>query len=231
MNKIPLYFLPGTQCDEQLWQAVFSLLPEHFEHHAIVLPQGESPHAIVQKLHLQLPHSDVNLVGFSLGGYLSALYAATYPDQCNKLLVLANAPHALPDDELITREQTLDYLSRHKYGGMPIKRIHHLMSHTNHNNTSIINTISAMDKRGGKAMLIDQLASTSRRINLLPALKSLPITIKFVIGSDDNLVDIATLRHELTSSRIPLDIIEDCGHMSPLESPQAVATHLINFFS
>jgi len=231
MKKIPLYFLPGTQCDAQLWQAVFNLLPDYFETHAIVLPLAQDPHSIVQSLHKLLPHNDLNLVGFSLGGYLSVLYAATYSAQLNKLLVLANAPRALPADELKIREQTLDYLSRHDYGGMPKKRILGLISPHNKHNTAIINTISAMDKRGGKTMLVDQLASTSQRINLLPALKSLAIKTKFVIGSDDSLVDSAALLDDLSQSIISLDLIQGCGHMSPLESPQAVATHIINFFN
>jgi 2-succinyl-6-hydroxy-2,4-cyclohexadiene-1-carboxylate synthase len=231
MSQIPLFFLPGTQCDDQLWKAVFDLLPACFTPHAIILPQGKNPHDIVQALHNQLPHQDLNLIGFSLGGYLSALYTTLYPAQLNKLLILANAPHALPAHELKTREQTLSFVQNNPYCGIPNKRIEQLLSPTNKHNTYIVKAISDMDKRGGKMMLVEQLANTSQRTDLLPTLMELSVETKFVIGTDDNLVNITTLKQTLAPSHITLNVIDNCGHMSPLESPQAIANHVIDFFS
>lgn len=255
--QIPLYFLPGTQCDEQLWQQVFELLPKHFIPHAIVLPHGDTPLEIVHTLHKQFTQwspdlEPLNLIGFSLGGYLASLYATTYPEHLHKLLILANAPHSLPNHELILREQTLSYIKLHGYKGMLRKRIEQLLADTNKNNTVIIDTISAMDKRGGQAMLEQQLISTSERINLIPQLITMTFDIKFVIGEQDNLVKLEQLEKELSArfedmiserlstnnplnelvySDISLDLIKHCGHMSPLESPQAVAQHIIDFFN
>lgn len=231
MSQIPLFFLPGTQCDDQLWQGVFDLLPACFTPHAIKLPQCENPHAIVQALHSQLPHQNLNLIGFSLGGYLSTLYTTLYPTQLNKLLILANAPHALPAHELKTREQTLAFVQSNPYRGMPQKRIEQLLSPVNKHNAYIVKAIRDMDKRGGKKMLVEQLANTSQRTDLLPNLLELSVETKFVIGADDNLVNIATLKQTLVPRHITLDVIDNCGHMSPLESPQAVANHIIEFFS
>lgn len=239
--QIPLYFLPGTQCDEQLWQQVFELLPKHFIPHDITLPHGNTPLEIVHALHQQFAHQQtkpINLIGFSLGGYLAALYASCYPDNLQKLLILANAPHSLPEHEIRLREQTLSYITTHGYKGMPRKRIEQLLANANKHNADIIDKISAMDKRGGQAMLTQQLTSTSQRINLVPQLSTLPFDIKFVVGEEDNLVNIDTLKQDLAlggsdsqSKNVALDIIEHCGHMSPLESPQAVAQHIIDFFS
>jgi len=240
ITQIPIYFLPGTQCDEQLWQQVFELLPNHFTPHAIVLPHGETPLEIVHALHQQLIQyqpTSLNLVGFSLGGYLASLYATTYPEHLHKLFILANAPRSLPNHELTLRVQTLSYVNTYGYKGMPKKRIEQLLADSNKNNTNIVNTISAMDKRGGQKMLEQQLTTTSKREDLISQLITLPFDIKFVIGEEDNLVNIEQLTQELTvnskevSCDISVDLIKDCGHMSPLESPQAVAKHLITFFN
>ena len=243
MTQIPLYFLPGTQCDQQLWQGVFELLPSRFNPTAIVLPQEKSPLEIVHTLHQQLssiqqPEQSLNLIGFSLGGYLASLYATCYPEQLNKLLIIANAPFSLPTSELKIRNQTLTYIKSHGYKGMPIKRITQLLANSNKDNINIINTITDMDKRCGQVMLKQQLANTSERLNLIPQLINMPFDIQFIIGSEDKLVNVGKLKQELAKSveeiitrDISLDLIDDCGHMIPLENPQAVADHIISFFS
>lgn len=243
MTQIPLYFLPGTQCDQQLWQGVFELLPSRFNPTAIVLPQEKSPLEIVHTLHQQLssiqqPEQSLNLIGFSLGGYLASLYATCYPEQLNKLLIIANAPFSLPTSELKIRNQTLTYIKSHGYKGMPIKRITQLLANSNKDNINIINTITDMDKRCGQVMLKQQLANTSERLNLIPQLINMPFDIQFIIGSEDKLVNVGKLKQELAKSveeiitrDISLDLIDDCGHMIPLENPQAVADHIVSFFS
>lgn len=230
MTQIPLYFLPGTQCDHQLWQRVFELLPSYFEPHAVVLPIGKSPLHIVELLHQQLPNEHLNLVGFSLGGYLAALYASTYSTTLNKLMILANAPYQLPEQELERRQQTLAFVQEYGYKAMPNKRIMELLSPVHHDNADVIKVISDMDIRGGQTMLVNQLSSTSERIDLIPSLVTLPIDIKFVIGEDDCLVNIAQLDKGLATSNITLDILAQCGHMSPLESPQTLANMIITYF-
>lgn len=243
MTQIPLYFLPGTQCDQQLWQGVFELLPTRFNPTAIILPQEKSSFEIIHALHqqfssVQQPKQSLNLIGFSLGGYLSSLYATCYPKQLHKLLIIANAPFSLPTSELKIRNQTLTYIKSHGYKGMPTKRITQLLADSNKDNTNIINTISDMDKRCGQVMLEQQLANTSERLNLIPQLITMPFDIQFIIGSEDNLVNVSKLKQELVknvegmnTNNISLDLIDDCGHMIPLENPQAVADHIVNFFS
>lgn len=231
MTQIPLYFLPGTQCDEQLWQSVFDLLPPLFSPHAITIPIGTDPDDIVDLLHRQLPNNALNLIGFSLGGYLAALYAMKYQSTINQLLILANAPRQLPEHELKTRQQTLAFVKKHGYKGMPTKRITQLLSPFHHDNNIVIDLISEMDMRGGQTMLMNQLETTSDRIDLLPALVNLSIDIRFVIGEDDSLVDIGQLTDKLTSSHLSLTVLPRCGHMSPLESPRAVANQIIDHFT
>lgn len=236
MTQIPLYFLPGTQCDQRLWQTVFELLPKHFVPHPITLPQGNNPLEIIHKLHEKLFHDKhyahpVNLLGFSLGGYLASLYAANYPTHINKLLVLANAPCSLSESELNIRKQTLAYISSHGYTGIPRKRIAQLLADCNKNNKHIITTISEMDKRCGQKMLEQQLANTTDRFNLIPQLIIQQFPIRFIIGTENNLVNTIKLEQDIIGSDISLCLINDCGHMIPLECPQAVAEHVSHFFN
>lgn len=230
MTQIPLHFLPGTQCNEQLWQQVFELLPPQFVPTALIIPEGNSPQEIVCKLHQRLNKKPLNLIGFSLGGYLSALYAVQYPDHINRLMIIANHPTALPKRELIVRQFTLDYIKKHGYHGMPTKRIQDLLSPIHRRHQDIISVIKAMDKICGERTLIEQLSHTSQRDDLLPLLNKRDFNTHFIVGQDDSLVNIEMLKQAIDSPRISLETIEQCGHMSPLESPAAIAQTITQHF-
>ncbi|MCG7531816.1 alpha/beta hydrolase [Psychrobium sp. MM17-31] len=230
MTQIPLYFLPGTQCNDRLWQQVFELLPAYFSPIALTIPDANSPLAIVKALHQQLPTQPINLIGFSLGGYLSALYATQYPESISRLMVIANHPHPLPNKELATRQFTLDFIRKNGYRGLPLSRIHGLLAPSNHHKQNIIDTINLMDKECGEKTLVNQMQYTSHRENLMPAINQAPFSTHFVIGENDALVAIDKLSVAIKQPNVSLEIIEQCGHMSPLEDPAAIAQSIIRHF-
>lgn len=230
MTQIPLYFLPGTQCDNALWQKVFERLSPRFKAIALAIPRGKDLPSIVEKLHKELPAGQLNLIGFSLGGYVASLFATTYPQQINQLLIIANAPKALPLTEVQTRRQTLDYIKHHGYNGMPKARVRQMLSPVNHQTHEIVDIMLQMDKRGGESMLVSQLSGTTQRADLLGPLNQQPFPTKFVVGEHDNLVNINELKRSLLSDQLSIEQLENCGHMSPLESPQAVAHIIEQYF-
>ncbi|MGB1297984.1 MAG: alpha/beta fold hydrolase [Psychrobium sp.] len=230
MTQIPLYFLPGTQCNDRLWQKVFELLPAHFAPMALTIPDANSPLAIVKALHQQLPTQPINLIGFSLGGYLSALYATQYPESISRLMIIANHPHPLPNKELVTREFTLGFIRKNGYRGLPLSRIHGLLAPINHHKQNIIDTINLMDKECGEKTLVNQMQYTSQRENLMPAINQAPFSTHFVIGDNDALVAIDKLSQAIKHPNVSLEMIQQCGHMSPLEDPAAIAQSIINHF-
>ena len=230
MTQIPLHFLPGTQCDDMLWQQVFEHLSPRFTPISWGIPRGDNLAAIVESLHKTLPNTPLNLIGFSLGGYVASLFATTYPQRINQLLVIANAPKALPLQEILTRRQTLDYIEKNGYSGMPKTRIRQLLSPMNHQDSDIIDIMRQMDKRGGESMLVNQLSCTTQREDLLGPLNQQSFPTKFVIGEHDNLVNVNELKKSLLSDRLSIETLENCGHMSPLESPQLLAHIIEEYF-
>lgn len=230
MTQIPLHFLPGTQCDGMLWQQVFEDLPPRFTPISWGIPRGDNLAAIVEALHKTFPNTPLNLIGFSLGGYVASLFATTYPQRINQLLVIANAPKALPLQEILTRRQTLDYIEKNGYSGMPKTRIRQLLSPMNHQDSDIIDIMRQMDKRGGESMLVNQLSSTTQRKDLLGPLNQQSFPTKFVIGEHDNLANVNELKKSLLSDRLSIETLENCGHMSPLESPQLLAHIIEEYF-
>lgn len=229
MTKI--YCLPGTMCDQRLWQACIEHLPGTVELIHLAIPMEKSVDEIVTALIQQLPAKDINLTGFSLGGYIASAFALKYPEKINKLLLISNMSYFLPAAELKERSRTIDYLKTHGYAGVPTKRITALLHYHAQNNQDIINCIREMDHTLGKETLIHQLTVTTQRENLLVKLPKLPIPVKFLIGDSDALVKLSLIEAIIENSPlVSLSILNNTGHMLPLEQPQKCAENMMRFF-
>ncbi|NQZ22114.1 MAG: alpha/beta hydrolase [Colwellia sp.] len=228
-NKI--YCLPGTMCDQRLWQACIKHLPENVELIHLAIPMGKSIDEIITALDKLLPKGKVNLAGFSLGGYLASAYALKYPEKVSKLLLISNMSYSLPEAELKERSRTIAYLKTHGYSGIPTKRITALLHPDNRNNQDIIHCIREMDTSLGKATLIYQLTVTTQRENLLIKLPKLSFPVQFLIGDNDSLVKLSRISNILgQSEHVSLIVLSNTGHMLPLEQPQKCALKMNNFF-
>jgi 2-succinyl-6-hydroxy-2,4-cyclohexadiene-1-carboxylate synthase len=226
-----IYCLPGTMCDQRLWQGCIKHFPENIELIHLAIPIGNSIDEIVTALEKQLPKEKVNLAGFSLGGYIASAYALKYPEKIHKLLLISNMSYSLPEYELKGRNRTIAYLKTHGYAGIPTKRITALLDSSKQNSLEIINCVRDMDTSLGKETLIHQLTVTTQRENLLIKLPKLPFPVQFLIGDSDSLVKLSRIEAILgESKRVSLVVLSNTGHMLPLEQPQKCALKMNNFF-
>lgn len=226
-----IYCLPGTMCDQRLWQACNKHLPENVELIHLAIPMGNNIDEIVTALEQQLPKGKVNLAGFSLGGYLASAYALKYPEKVIKLLLISNMSYSLPEAELKERSRTIAFIKKHGYSGIPTKRITALLHPDIINNQGIIHCIREMDTSLGKETLIHQLTVTTQRENLLVKLPKLPFPVQFLIGDSDSLVKLSRIEAILEESKhVSLVVLSNTGHMLPLEQPQKCALTMNNFF-
>ncbi len=229
----PIYFLPGAMCDNSLWQDVFPLLSPELSPVALTFPSLGSIDDIVKQLLANLlqdsPDAPINLVGFSMGGYIASRLALQAPAHIKRLMIIANTPMSLPIGEVAQRARIVSAVEKHGYYGISSQRITQLLAPRHANNQSIIETIKIMDKRGGQKMLLNQFKGATKRVDLLAQLERAEFSSCFVYGDQDNLVShqaIAAMKNE----RITLQTIKNCGHMSPLEAPQAIADNINRFF-
>jgi len=228
-DKVELYLLPGTMCDERLWQRVIDKLDSRYVAHYIDLPLADSIEKIVSQLRAQLPDQPIHLLGFSLGGYIAAQYALTFPERVERLMILANSPAKLPTFEIKMRKLALDIANKHGYGGIFNAKIKQLLAPQHHDSAQIVDLIKAMDKRGGHEKFVSQISGTTHREDLTAQLSALNKPTRFVFGHDDRLVNKARLLG-LDASQVDTSVIANCGHMITLEQPDAVVSNIEQFF-
>ena len=90
--------------------------------------------------------------------------------------------------------------------------------------TALTATIKNMARNVGKDAFIRQQTAIMRRIDSRPHLADIRCPTLVLCGREDALTPPAL--HEEMAATIPaarLEIIDHCGHLSPLEQPDAVA--------
>lgn len=219
----PLYAIPGTMCDQQLWQFLRPQLePLPLVH--LPIPSADSVPALVEALLAQLPDTPVDLLGFSLGGYLAAALAVAAPDRFARVMIAANSPCALPAEEVKQRRQLLSWVQRQGYGGLSERKIAQMVAPANLANRAITDCMRAMDRRLGQAALVTQLSATSERPDLFTPLAALGAKVSYCYGELDQLVNrdwmAAMARHA------PVCELPGAGHMLPLEAPALLAREI-----
>lgn len=166
----------------------------------------------------------LNLVGFSLGGYLATYFAIKLPSQVEKLFVISNSPTALPDQELKQRESTLSLIGKHGYTGMGRSKAASMLDPENQTD-EIIESILAMDRALGADELTSQYRYTSKRLNLAENLANFPKPAHFYFSQGDPLVNPTWLnRLSNKNANISTTCTQGSGHMLPMEKPRELAS-------
>ena len=225
-------------CNQQLWLPAWQLLgqqhPENYQLIALTIPNAGSMDEVVNSMAELIVEPEAIVVGFSLGGYIASAIALKLGAKIEQLLIVSNLPKNLPPGEIKQRKRTINGISQRGYAGIPNKRIDDLL----HPNIKQFNplsypiikqTIITMDRELGVEVLLHQLSVSLHRPDLFPLLEKLSLPITFLVGDKDNLVDLVCLKEALKGNNDQvLKAVPNTGHMLPLESPQALASMLIN---
>ncbi len=231
----PVTFLPGLMCDQRLWQSTWPLLsdaitPKHIQF--ALSPDIQSMASDVDQ-HLALaPHQSkqvIDLVGFSMGGYVALHYALNYPGKVKRLVIIAASAWGLTDEEQKQRLHIINYIKKNNYSGIAKQRIAQFV-HPSHINDPVVDVIRDMDKSLGKETLVAQMQANTDRPSLAEQLNQLDIPVLIIGAVADQLVSKRDL--QLMADNIPngqLELLDHTGHMIPLEAPQQLAEQLNQF--
>ena len=237
MSADKLLLVPGTLCDERLWQPMLSTTAGQQLQTIFAVQHANIWQAQNRRLMLDaIAKMDAeHLVGFSLGGYLllSHLLSLTpeKASQIKSLVLIAASAGALTAAEQKIRQQTLAWLQNHQYQGMSRKRLTEFVHPSRLDDPAVTAPILQMDKELGHSVLLNQLTQTSSRPSLLDGLYQIQCPVLIIGAADDQKVPVAVL--ELMAKRLPdarFEVLPDCGHMLPLEQPEQLALLLSSFY-
>ena len=223
-KKPDLLLLPGLMCDYSLWDYMVEDLYEIGNIHFGDLYEGQTIDSIAKKILKSAPR-EFCLIGFSLGGYVANAITRIAPNRVTFLILINTSSRASTDWEIDRNSKTIQTINATSFRGLSSFSISNSIDSNNKYRESIIEHIQIMSERLGKAVFLRQLSLI--RTNTFNELKNIRCPA-LVVTSDNDRLRSRKEAEELVNC-IPdakLAIINNCGHMTPLERPQELS-HII----
>jgi len=221
-----LVLLPGLMCDAGLWQG---MLPELEATGSLTfgdLSQGKSVEEMAGRVLACCPPEFV-LVGFSMGGFVAREIARQVPHRVRGLVLIATSSAA---DSVMQSQFKATVAGRLQQDSSPFRGLSHRaiklsLGQQHEDDPQLVQQILDMSLRLGRETWIRQLLmARSSDSHLLTDIRC-PTLV--VAAADDRMRSQAESR--ALCEAIPhaeFRLVEDAGHMLPLEQPQQLAAIL-----
>jgi pimeloyl-ACP methyl ester carboxylesterase len=222
MTHANLLLLPGLLEDADAFEAVIAGVADVATTVVADLTRADNMAALARSALEQAPEGPLLVAGHSMGGYVALELMRQAPDRVAKLCLLNT--HARPDaPEATENRRRLMALADKDFEGVVTALLPKLMTADHLKDPILTGTIGAMALATGKEGFKRQETAIIGRIDSRPHLGDIRCPTLVVAARDDQLMPVALL--EELARGIPgarLAVVEDCGHMAPLEQPEEV---------
>ncbi|VVE05859.1 3-oxoadipate enol-lactonase 2 [Pandoraea pneumonica] len=226
----PLLMLPGLLCDQVAWAATAALLPQH-DCRVPAWGMLDSIEAMARHVLASVAEPRFAVAGHSMGGRIALEVVRLAPERVTHLALLDTGYQALPEGEAAEKERAgrAALLARAREAGMrAMGQVWATgMVHPDQIGTPLFDAILDMIERSNPDQFAAQIHALLGRPEATPQLGGIHCPTLVLCGRQDTWSPLA--RHEIMAGAIPgakLSVIEDSGHMSPMERPQEVAAAL-----
>jgi pimeloyl-ACP methyl ester carboxylesterase len=224
--RTKLHLIPGTLCNENVWSILAPYLKHDFELVYLTIPRDKNFDEIANYYNETLTDERLNLVGFSLGGYIATHFALMFPQRVEKLFIISNSSTSLPKKEISKRSNTLNFIRFFGFKKPNRSMIADLFDKETQTKDRI-NIMMEMVLTQGESELLSQYRNTTQRADLATELNLLSVPICFYYSQSDPLVNptwFATL-----TAKPSLNIVstQGTGHMLPLEKPTELVALIV----
>ena len=223
----PLVLLPGMGCSAALWSGLD--LPD-----APVVPvlQEPSVDAEVDRL-LELLPDRFALAGLSLGAIVAMALARRAAERVERLCLMSTNPYAPTAAQHGAWAEQRVALAHGSPRDLQTTLLPVLLSPTVlETRPELVELTLGMADEVGAARYDVQLRLQATRVDERPGLVGVRCPTLVIAARDDRLCPVD--RHTEIARLVPdadLVVLDDCAHLSPLEQPAAVSTHLRRWLS
>ena len=225
--KTTLLLLPGLLCDAALWRHQAEHLADVAEIRIPDLTRQDSMAEMARAALALAPDGKFALAGLSMGGYVALEIMRQAPGRVSRLALFDTSSRA-DDAELASRRRGLIELAgKGQFKGVT-QRVLKLYLHPDRlADAALAGAVMAMAERVGREAFLRQQTAIQGRPDSRPGLAAIACPTLVVCGRQDMLTPMEW--SEEIAAGIPgarLVAIEDCGHLSTMERPEA-ATALL----
>jgi len=225
-DRIPLVFLPGLLCDHALWECQLRHLADIAESQVADLTRHDGVAALAESALATAPPRFA-LAGLSMGGYVAQEIMRRAPERVLKLALLDTSARPDPPEQLSRRRGLIELARSGRFRGVTPRLLPLLIHPDRQSEDDLTATIMAMAQRVGQEAFVRQQTAIMGRPDSRPTLPAIACPTLVLGGREDALTPppiLAEIAAAIPGARHV--IIEDCGHLPPLERPHAVSALL-----
>jgi len=227
-----LLLLPGLLCDRAAWTPIVPQLEAMAQCDVPEYSDARSLAAMAGRVLTDAP-ATFALAGHSLGGRVALEVVRRAPERVERLALLDTGFRARPrgaaGEEERVRRMTLLALAQQKgMREMARQWVQPMVHPARRADVTLIDAILDMFERRNSEQFAGQIEALLARPDASALLPTIACPTLVLVGREDGWA--APAQHQEMAAMIPkseLVIVEDCGHMAPMERPDAVALALL----
>jgi len=231
MKNIPILILPGTLCTEAMFQHQITQLTQYCNNVAVVQFTTENTLAeMAEKVINAANDKPCALIGFSMGGIVAMEIAKTRPDVIAKLALINSNSHADLPERKSARTKQIKQVKRGEL--LELLTTTFLPNYLYKANPEHEKLITEMALTLGADCFEAQVKAIEDRPDSLKVLQSLNTDLLIIAGKEDKICPASHQQHmhqALPASQ--LELIDQCGHFSPLEQANEVSRLLTDWYN
>lgn len=225
-NKPALVLIPGLLCDADLWAHQREFLSDIADILVADVTGADSMTGMADDV-LAVAPEHFALAGLSMGGYVAHAIMQKAPERVTRLALLDTS--AIADSpEAIERRKALIEMSRvGRFRGVTDRLLPMLVHEKRLTDLALTTRVKKMAKRVGPEAFLRQQTAIMGRPDRQSHIRAYAVPTLVMCGRQDALTPPAL--HEEMAAAIPgarFAVIEQCGHLSTMERPQAATVML-----
>ncbi|MBI1205652.1 MAG: alpha/beta fold hydrolase [Azospirillum sp.] len=225
-EPLPLILLPGLLCDHALWRHQTDHLSDVSEPWVADLSGAVSIADLAASVLAAAPPRFA-LAGLSMGGYVAFEIMRRAPERVVRLALLDTSARPDTPEQTRRRRGLMALARRGAFRGVTPQLLPILIHPDRQSDAALTGEIVTMAERVGRQAFLDQQTAILHRPDSRPGLGAIACPTLVLCGRQDALTPLAVMTE--IADAIPgarLAVIEDCGHLSPLERPDAVTAQM-----
>lgn len=225
-DKTPLILMPGLLCDAALWRHQLDSLGDVADITVADMTRDDSLDAMARRALDTMP-ARFALAGLSMGGYAALALMRLAPERVSRLALLDTSARADAPERIAARRALMAQAAAGDLEGVIAHHLPSFIAADRHGDTALTATIGASARAVGAEAYQRQQTAILNRPDSRPGLAAIKCPTLVLCGRQDALTPVDL--HEEMASAIPgakLVVVESCGHLAPLERPEAVSAVL-----
>ncbi len=228
-ERAPLILLPGLLCDRALWQHQLDHLADLADTSVPDLGLDDSVEAMARRV-LDAAPPRFALAALSMGGYVAHAIMRAAPERVLRLALFDTSARPDTEEQLARRRGLISLAEKGKFKGVTPRLLPLLIHPARLEDKPLTTAVMSMAERIGKPAFLRQQKAIMGRPDSRPHLPSYRCHTLVAAGRADAITPVevnAEMARLIPGAKLVL--IEDSGHLSPMEQPVA-ATALLRYW-